>query len=117
MSVQRRRGVGVTIYPSVTTTDARQNTTVRPLGEPIEIKAWVSADRSARAEVPGQQWINVYQLGTASDLAGVDMWSRVQWDGMWWDIVSPPAHHRGTRLTRHWTFIIRQRPDNGGLDG
>ena len=75
------------------------------------------ADRSARAELPGQQWINVYKMGTSANLAGVDMWSRVEWNGAWWDIVSPPEHHHGMRLTQHWTFTIRQRPDDGGLDG
>ena len=45
------------------------------------------------------------------------MFSRVHWNSAWWDIVSPPAHHEGDRHTRHWTFTIRERSDDGGLNG
>lgn len=114
--LQRRRGVDITIHPSVETEDRRGNKTIRPLGIPFTVKAWIIPDRSARAEVPGQQEINVYKLGTTSDLTDVDLWSRVEWDGAWWDLTAPPAKSIGTRHTSHWALIIRKRPDNGGLD-
>ena len=116
---RRRRGFIVEFYPSIETTDRRGNKTVGPdpNAVPIEVRAWVVPDRSSKAEVPGQQQINVYTLGTHADLPGVDMFSRVHWNSAWWDIVSPPAHHEGDRHTRHWTLTIRERPDEGGLNG
>lgn len=106
----------IKVHPSVSTTDRRNNVTIRPLGEPFLVKAWVIPDRSSRAEVAGQQEINVYKLGTQADLAGVDLWSRVEWDGAWWDLASPPAKSFGTRHTKHWVMVLRKRPDDGGLD-
>lgn len=114
--LQRRRGVEVVVHPSVETEDRRGNRTVRPLGDPVTVKAWLIPDRSAKAEVPGQQDIEVYLLGTKDDIGNVDIWSRVEWNGKWWDLASPPALHMGTRHSRHWTFTLRKRPDDGGLD-
>ena len=116
--LQRLRGEAVTIYPTITTTDTRGNSVQGPdKDNPLRITAWLTPDRSSRAEVPGQQQINVYLMGTKANLAGVNLWSRVNWAGKWWDIVSPPAHHTGTRHTQHWSTIIRERPDDGGLNG
>jgi hypothetical protein len=78
---------------------------------PHEVVAAFIPQRSARAEVPGQQQINVYRMIVDANLTDVDLWSRVEWDGKTWDIVSPPAYHHGiTRHTRHWSIDIRQRP-------
>lgn len=110
---RKRRGFNVSIRTSAITTDRRGNRTVLPNGPVLTVRAWLIPDRSSRAEVPGQQQINVYRMGTQADLSGVDMFSRVSWNGSDWDIVSPPAHHEGDRHTRHWTFTIRERPDDG----
>ena len=116
--LQRRRGVTITIHPSVETIDRRGNRTIRPLGFPFTVSAWIVPDRASRAEVPGQQEIDVYTIGTKADLTDVDLWSRIEWDGRWWDMVSPPAKHIGTRHTAHWTLTVRKRPDgDGGLNG
>lgn len=117
--VQRQRGERLEIYPVKTRVDRRGNTSEVPdIDAKLEVTAWVVPDRSSRAEVPGQQQINVYRIGTKADIGAVTLWSRIFWNGVWWDVVTPPAHHTGSRHTRHWTITIRQRPDtDGGLDG
>lgn len=111
MSVQRRRGQPARIWRTKTVTDRRGNTVVAadPDG-PHEIRAVFLPQRSARAEVPGQQQINVMRMLVTADLADVTLWSRVEWQDAQWDIVSPPAYHHGTRRTRHLSIDIRQRP-------
>lgn len=99
------------IYPVVVQTDARGNEhkTV-DTDTPLAIKVWTYPQRSAKAEVPGQQQINVTRLGTRHDLSGVELRSRVEFMGKEWDVVQPPAYHHGTRHTRHWSLDIRERP-------
>ena len=77
---------------------------------PHEVRAAFIPQRSAKAEVPGQQQINVTRMIVAAELADVTVWSRVEWAGRQWDLVTPPAYHHGTRRTRHWSFDIRERP-------
>jgi hypothetical protein len=77
---------------------------------PHEIRAAFIPQRSARAEVPGQAQINVTRMIVAADLPDVSLWSRVEWNGLLWDVVTPPAYHHGTRQTRHWSIDIRERP-------
>lgn len=76
-----------------------------------EVKAWVFAQRSARAEVPGQMAINVIRIGVDAGLEGVDLWSKVEILGRVWDVAAPPTYHHGTRHTRHWSIDLRERPD------
>jgi hypothetical protein len=77
---------------------------------PIEVTAAFIPQRSSKAEVPGQQQINITQMIVAADLPGVDVWSRVEWAGRLWDVAAPPAYHHGTRHTRHWSLDLRERP-------
>ena len=77
---------------------------------PHEVRAAFIPQRSARAEVPGQAQINVQRMIVAADLTDVNLWSRVEWAGSKWDVVTPPAYHHGTRRTRHWSIDIRERP-------
>jgi len=111
VSVQRRRGQSARIWKTVAVTDRRGNT-LEVVGEdgPYEVRAAFIPQRSARAEVPGQQQINVTRMIVAAGLADVTVWSRVEWAGVMWDVVSPPAYHHGTRRTRHWSIDIRERP-------
>lgn len=110
MSVQRRRGQSATVYPTKYVTDTRGNRTGIPdLDSPISVRAAFIPQRSSRAEVPGQMQINVVRMIVTHELAGVDLWSRVEWDGKQWDVVQPPAHHHGTRHVRHWSLDIRER--------
>ena len=74
------------------------------------LRAWVFPQRSAKAEVPGQQHINVIRIGTDVLDDRVDIWSRVEFMGRSWDVAAPPAYHHGTRHTRHWTLDLRERP-------
>lgn len=99
------------MWRTVATTDRRGNTVfMADPGGPIEVRAAFIPQRSARAEVPGQQQINVTRMIVAADLPGVTLWSRVEWAGREWDIVSPPAYHHGDRRTRHWSMDLRERP-------
>ena len=111
MTVQRRRGVPVTLYPSKTSTDARGNTTlVADLTAPYTLTAAVIPQRSYRAEVPGQRDVDVYRLLVSADIENVDIWSRASFYGEMWDVISPPRLHRGIRKTRHYTIDVRKRP-------
>lgn len=118
MSAQRRRGQSITVYASVETTDLRGDTVVRAdLDTPYVVRGWLVPDRSSRAEVPGQQEINVYKIGLdfpiktlgGDPVPNVDLWSRIDWAGEQWDVVSPPEHHFGSARTRHQSIKIRQR--------
>ncbi|MFI2673899.1 phage head-tail adapter protein [Streptomyces albidoflavus] len=77
---------------------------------PITVTAAFIPQRSARAEVPGQQQINVVRMLVRAGIEGLDLWSRVEWAGKSWDVVSPPAYHHGDRRTRHWSLDLRERP-------
>lgn len=111
VTVQRRRGQPLTIYPTKEITDARGNKTrVYDPDNPIHTTAAVIPQRSSKAEVPGQQQIHVTRLIITHELPNVDLWSRVDYLGEVWDVVSPPAFHHGSRRVRHWTIDIRKRP-------
>ena len=111
MTWQRRRGVPATIFKSKVLADSRGNDRkVIDTENPYEIKVWLMPERSARAEVPGDQQINVVRVGTVYPLEGVDLWSHVDMMGREWDVVAPPAYHRGVaRATRHWSLTLRER--------
>jgi hypothetical protein len=111
-SFQRRRGQPATVWPTTTVTDGCGNrlVAVDMTAPPIEVTAVFIPQRSARAEVPGQQQIDVVTMIVAPDLPDVNLWSRVLWRGRYWDVVSPPAFHYGTRHTRHWSMDLRERP-------
>ncbi|MEU6056981.1 phage head-tail adapter protein [Streptomyces sp. NPDC047097] len=110
-SHQRRRGVRAKVWKTVAHRDARGNVVLvaDPTG-PIDVRCALIPQRSARAEVPGQQMINITRMIVAADLPDVTLWSRVEVLGAQWDIVTPPAYHHGTRKTRHWSIDIRERP-------
>lgn len=112
MTVQRRRqGQPVVIYRTKVIQDARGNSTVVVDPEnPHKLTAAVIPQRSSRAEVPGQQLVDVVRLIVSDDLEGVTLWSRVEYRGEEWDLVQPPAYHHGTRRTRHSSVDIRRRP-------
>lgn len=111
MSRQRRRGQSARVWRTKTIVDNRGNeVVVIDEDNPIMVQAAFVPQRSARAEVPGQAQINVTRMIVAADLPDVTLWSRVQWRGRLWDVVTPPAYHHGTRRTRHWSIDIRERP-------
>lgn len=112
MSYQRRRrGQPATVYSTVKTVDNRGSHRVEvDLNSPIEVTAVFIPQRSARAEVAGQAQINVTRMIVEPDLPNVNLWSRVYWRETWWDVVTPPSYHHGTRNTRHWSIDLRERP-------
>jgi hypothetical protein len=109
--MQRRRGQLAIVYRSAVTEDARGNEVIAlDRDNPITVRAAFIPQRSARAEVPGQQQINVTRMIVDADLPDVTLWSEVEAMGKQWDIVTPPAYHHGSRKTRHWSIDIRERP-------
>lgn len=117
MSVQRRNGVLIKIHPTITTENRRGAKVKGPdLENWHEVRAWIVPDRSSRAELIGQQEIEVYRVGVdpSTVLTGVDQYSRVIWEGDDWDVVGPPAKRGGSRHVRHQTLTIRRRTPAGG---
>lgn len=114
-SLQRRRGIPVRFHKVVLYTDTRGNETQMPSEDFIEVRAASVPERASKAEVPGQLEIDVRRLVTYSDLPNVTLFSRVFMEGTWWDIVSPVEMHYGTRQTRHWSVLVKHRPDDGGI--
>lgn len=111
MTRQRKHGVPVTFYPRHLVTDSRGNEQWMPnLDAPIQTTAAVYAQRSSKAEVPGQQEIEVTRLLVRADLPDVNLWARATFLGQDWDIAAPPAYHHGTRTTRHISVDLRRRP-------
>lgn len=111
MSVQRRRGLEIKIWKTVEVTDQRGNRVKRAVEDgPHVVRCAFIPQRSARAEVPGQQQINVARIIVDADLPDVSLWSRVEVHGSMWDPVTPPQYHHGTRRTRHWSIDVRERP-------
>lgn len=111
MSLQRRRGQKVVIYPQIRITDKRENQQfVADRTRPVVGRAWAIPQRSSRAEVPGQVEVNVYRIGVDAALDEATLWAEVQWRGSEWDVAAPPAYHHGSRHTRHWSIDIRERP-------
>lgn len=112
MGHQRKRGIAATVWKTKVVTDKRDNEIkVADADGPHQVKVWIFPQRSARAEVPGQQKINVTRIGVDASLEGVELWSRVEMLGKVWDVVTPPSYHHGTaRHTRHWSLDIRERP-------
>lgn len=113
MSLQRRgrHRQPAKVYPTKVTTDSRGNKHHAPdMDNPIDVTAAFIPQRSARAEVTGQQQIQVTRMILSSEVPGMDLWSRVEWRGEFWDCVTPPQYHHGTRHTRHWSIDLRERP-------
>lgn len=112
MTYQRRRGLPATVYRNKLVTDNRGNQQWEPdLDDPHHVKVWIFPQRSARAEVIGQQQINVIRIGCLPDLEDVGLWSRVDLLGKSWDIAAPPSYHHGSsRHVRHWSIDLRERP-------
>lgn len=112
MTRQRRRGQSIIVYPRMKTIDGRGNEYLTPdLSKPRAMTAAVVPQRSSKAEIPGQQQIDVVRLIVDPDLApDVGLWGRVHYAGEDWDIAAPPAYHHGSRGTRHWSIDIRRRP-------
>jgi len=109
---QRRHGLPARVWTVVQKTDDRGNKhDVATEAGAHDVKAWIFSQRSARAEVPGQQAINIIRIGIDAGLIGVGLWSRVEILDKSWDVVTPPAYHHGTRHTRHWSIDLRERPN------
>ena len=108
---QRRRGLPARIRTVKTITNNRgEILQVADKDNVHEVTVWLFPQRSARAEVPGQQAIDVIRIGVDADLEGVELWSQVEMLGRVWDVVTPPSLHVGTKHTRHWSIDLRARP-------
>lgn len=113
MTYQRRRkGIPAVFHPVVKHLDNRGNERKEPdLTVSLPANIWLFPQRGAKAEVTGQQTINVIKIGSTSDLSGIELGARVVFLGKQWDVVSPPAYHHGARRhTRHYSTDVRERP-------
>ncbi|UZJ23712.1 hypothetical protein RHODO2019_10880 [Rhodococcus antarcticus] len=111
MSRQRRRGQYVSVWRTELFADRRGNEQIRSVpATPHSVRAAFIPQRSSKAEVPGQQQINVTRMIVDATLEDVSLWSTVEWNGHLWDVVAPAQFHYGTRHTRHWSIDIRERP-------
>lgn len=108
--MQRRRGQTARVFKTTKKVNNRGNTVRVPGEEYMEVNAAFIPQRGAKAEVPGQQIINVVRMIVSHELPNVDLWSRVEYDGKVWDVVTPPSYHHGSRHTRHWSLDLRERP-------
>lgn len=114
MTYQRRRNATeATFFPVVKQTTRRgDERKVHDESNPLVRQVWQIPQRGAKAEVTGQQTINVIRIGVSTDVPGVALNSRVYFDGKAWDVVSPPAYHAGGgRHTRHYSMDVRERPE------
>lgn len=110
-SYQRRNGQPAIVYPTKQITDARgSKVLIADMTKPISVRAAFVPQRSGKAELPGQQDIDVVRMIVDANLPGVTSWSRVEWNGSVWDVVVPPAYHHGTPEVRHWSIDLRRRP-------
>jgi hypothetical protein len=111
VSVQRRRGQTARVWRTTEVVDNRGNAVIAvDEANPVEVRAAFIPQRGDKAEVPGQQQINVTRMIVDAHVEGVTLWSRVEYQGHMWDIVTPPAYHHGDRRTRDWSIDIRERP-------
>lgn len=112
MSRQRRHGQTVKLWPTHKVADRRGNETIAAdhSVEPFVVTAAVIPQRSSRAEVPGQQVIDIIRLIMTAELPDITLWSLVEYQGDFWDVMSPPAYHHGSRQVRHWSLDVRRRP-------
>lgn len=111
---RKRRAIKAVVWRSKQITDRRGNRTFSPTEfDKIPLNVWVMPQRSAKAEVPGQQQINVTRIGfmlSDEDMGDVNLWSRLEMLGTEWDFATPPVYHHGTRHTRHYSADVRERP-------
>lgn len=81
------------------------------LENPIRLRASTTADRSQIADLQGQVDVEVMRVKTRSypGRSG-GTWSRVELDGIEYDLAEPPRFTRGpSRSLSHWTFTLRSR--------
>lgn len=110
---QRRRSrVTARIFLWEEQTDDRGNVHRVTSTESYPQRVWVYHQRSARAELAGQQEIDVMRIGIDPTAKNVGLWGKVQMLGKTWDIAAPPAYHQGMKHhTEHLSVDLRARPD------
>lgn len=114
MSVQRRRGHLITLYPSKVVTNRRGDPELKPdMSNPITVRCSASADRANRGEMPGQLGVDVIQVRVEQGLPNVNLWSMAYFHGIYWDVVSPPSIRYGKAGVAHTTILLRNRPNDG----
>lgn len=114
MSYQRQHGTTVIFYPQKEVVDADGvPTLVADMDNPsAPTKAAILPERGQRAEVPGQQVVNVVRL-LVKRLPGLGPWARVEFRGRSWDIALPPEERLNVpRSSRHIVVECRERVQN-----
>lgn len=116
MTLQRRRGKTARFWLAKPTTNFFGDKVQTALDGPYETRVWVIPQRSSRAEVPGQQEINVIRIGVDPAIDAT-IWARVEIDGQFYDVASPPGRRYGSRHVRHQSIDLRLRTVGGGQVG
>lgn len=114
-SFQRRRGHWAKIWPIKLVENARNDNQLEAdlNAEPYLRRVVMIPLRGSKAEVPGQQQIELYTMIVADDMPGFGLQSRVEVFGKQWDVAAPPVLRTGTRHTRHLSADLRKRPNRG----
>lgn len=114
---RRRGGRYASLYPRKLDTDRRGNEQWVPDWDatPKVVSYSGQFDRSSVAEIPGQQVLNYTTIQVPYPIPNVEVYGGVtlsDWPGEQWDISAPVQLHWGTPVVRHYTMILRQRPDH-----
>ena len=98
----------MTIYPEVTTVNARGDEIRVPSEEGVEVRVTTSSQRQGDAEIAGQ--VSIKTMRCITRTAPVGSWSRIVFRGEEWDLAVPPRFSPGvSRNTQHVEFVIRSR--------
>lgn len=97
----------VTLYASVSGTDADGNPVLKPSASAVTITCRVQPVASAQNDIPGQALITTYRVLTRTWPAGA--YSRAEWAGREWDVIGEPLRSAGSLATRHVEVLLRAR--------
>ena len=98
----------MTIYPEVTTVNARGDEIRVPSEEGVEVRVTTSSQRQGDAEIAGQ--VSIKTMRCITRTAPVGSWARIVFRGEEWDLAVPPRFSPGvSRNTQHVEFVIRSR--------
>lgn len=111
------RYLRVDVIPRKQVRDARGALRYVPDYDAVErrVRAGISNDRNARAEVRGDVEIEMYKVRLPIRFRdNMGPGARIVWDGSEWDVADPPAiRDTRTHSVRHVTATIRRRPRSG----
>jgi|BarGraNGADG00212_1021973.scaffolds.fasta_scaffold05401_2 hypothetical protein len=99
MTVQRKRGQDCVLYLTIPTTDHRGNDVKSAdMANPVPARAAFVSSTGDTVSM---------HIDPLPD--GLDIWSRVGWNGGLYNVAAPPAYHSSmSRHTRHWSIDLKR---------